>query len=63
MAEHGFRVELVNLKEVQDYIETIPKVSFPDAKEVFRKSALSAANVVKQMKKMKIRQKVLVVQL
>ena len=55
MAERGFRVELVNLKEVQDYIETIPKVSFPAAKEVFSKSAISAANVVKQMKNLGIR--------
>jgi len=55
MAEKNFRVEVINLKEVQDYIETMPEESFEPAKEEFQKAALSAANVVKQMKKMKVR--------
>ena len=55
MAEPSWKVELTNLAEVKKYIETMPEESFPAAKEVFRKSVLSVANIVKQMKKMKIR--------
>ncbi len=55
MAQSDFKVELTNLREVKDYIETMPKESFPAAKEMFRKSVISAANVVKQMKRLKKR--------
>jgi len=51
--ESGLSVTVTNLKEVQDYIETMPEESFPAAKEEFRKTVLRIANVVKQMKKFK----------
>jgi len=55
MADNNFRVETINLREVQDYIRTIPEKSFPKAKEKFQKAAIEAANTVKLMKKLKVR--------
>ncbi len=55
MAQSDFKVELTNLKEVKDYIETMPEESFPAAKIEFQRSVIKAANVVKQMKRLKKR--------
>jgi len=51
----NFKVEIINLKEVRNYIETMPEESFPAAKKVFQKATISAANEVKSFKKLKTR--------
>ena len=48
-------VTTVNLKEVQDYLKGMPERTFADAKPLFQKAVIDAANTVKKFTKLKTR--------
>ena len=47
MVMDGSSIEVVNLKEVQNYLDRFSDETFEDAKEVFKEAVLDAANTVK----------------